>query len=84
VADPKLERLPDLPSWDEGTAAMWQRAIAELAAKKLRFVMRHRERYVKAWIAATGLHPTECKMVELHHPPDADGTMRVTIQIERK
>jgi len=25
---------------------------------------RHKERYVRAWIAATGLHPTECELVE--------------------
>lgn len=44
---------------------------------QLRSLMRHRERYVKAWIAATGLHPTECVLVERRM---GDGSVRITIE----
>jgi branched-subunit amino acid aminotransferase/4-amino-4-deoxychorismate lyase len=30
----------------------------------MRRLMRHRERYVKAWIAETGFKPSECEIVE--------------------
>lgn len=49
-----------------------------LAAEKMyRRVMRHRERYIRAWIAATGLHPLECEVVEQRMP---DGSMVVYVR----
>jgi hypothetical protein len=52
--------------------------IAKLAERRLRLLARHRERYLTAWIAATGLHPTECVLVER---TSADG-LTVTISVE--
>ena len=42
------------------------RAIHDAADRLLRRLTRHRDRYVRAWIAATGLHPRECQIVERH------------------
>lgn len=53
-----------------------------LAARAVRFVgqlMKHRERYLRAWIAATGLHPTECELVEEVWPADFNGVIRTRI-----
>lgn len=34
-------------------------------------IMKNREAYVEAWVAATGLHPTECEIIEEHtHGPN--------------
>jgi hypothetical protein len=49
------------------------RAAAE---RTYRRVMRHRGRYLRAWIAATGLLPTECEIVEQPVP----GGLRITIR----
>lgn len=61
---------------------VFARAIQEAANKKLRFVMKHRDRYLKAWIAATGLDPRECKMVERHFTMP-DGSMKIKLWFER-
>jgi hypothetical protein len=54
-------------------------AITELGDRVARRVMRHRERYIKAWIAATGLHPTECEVIEEVFPMSADGVIRTRV-----
>ena len=38
--------------------------IAALAQAKLREVVADRERYITAWVAETGLHPSDCVLVE--------------------
>lgn len=38
--------------------------IARAAAAQVAFVMAHRERLVCAFIAETGLRPSECELVE--------------------
>jgi hypothetical protein len=50
-----------------------------LVGRILRSLARHRERYVRAWIAATGMHPTECVLVSW---TTADG--RHVTSIERR
>jgi len=49
-----------------------------------RRVIRHRERYLKAWIAATGLHPLECEIVEEHFSDLADGKVGVRVYCRRR
>jgi hypothetical protein len=47
------------------------------AEQQAREILAHREKYLKAWIAETGLMPSECELVEeLHH----DGTRRVYVR----
>jgi hypothetical protein len=43
--------------------------------------MRHRERYLKAWIASTGMRPEDCELQELTFPPGPDGIVRVVVRI---
>lgn len=40
------------------------RELARLAAEQTAFVMAHRERLVAAFVAETGLRPSECELVE--------------------
>lgn len=54
--------------------------ITRAAEERLRLIMANRERYVEAWIAETGLHPTECVLTETK---SADG-LTVTIRVERR
>lgn len=43
---------------------LWYTTVLTAVDEQLRRLMRKRERYVKAWIAATGFHPTDCELVE--------------------
>jgi len=46
------------------TTESWvNRELYKRTERILRALLRHRERYVRAWIAATGFHPTECVLV---------------------
>ena len=55
--------------------ADFQRALNYAAEQHYRRLMRHAERYVKAWVAATGVHPKEAVLVVQNTP---DGfTMKV-------
>ena len=58
--------------------------IATLADRVLRSLMRHRERYLRAWIAATGLHPLEAELVEELYPPSSDGVIRTRVYVRRR
>lgn len=51
--------------------------IRKRAAKIYALLMQNRERYVRAWCAATGIHPTEARMVERDN---SDGSKTVTIE----
>ena len=42
----------------------FQKALSDLADKRARFLLRHRERFLKAWMAATGVDPREAVLVE--------------------
>lgn len=57
------------------------REIAALVARKMRFLARHRERYVRAWIAATGMRPEDCMLVEEQLPMDTSGAIRMNVYI---
>lgn len=39
-------------------------ALRQKSARMLRALMRHRERYLKAWIAQTGILPADAVLVE--------------------
>jgi hypothetical protein len=41
-------------------------AASRACDRLIRQLTRHRERYLRAWIAATGLDPRECELVEEH------------------
>lgn len=56
--------------------------IAEIAAKVQRAVMRHRERYLRAWVAATGLSPLEAELIEEVYPIGEDGVIRTRVYIK--
>lgn len=56
----------------EDLEAMVARSVAE--------VMAHRERYVKAWVAETGLLPSECEMVEEQHYGEDRVTTTITVR----
>lgn len=77
------EVLDEDPEYEPGRPAVEQAAnlfmvsMSERVAKLMRQLMRHRERYVKAWVAATGLHPTECQLVEQVSAIDGSVTVRV-------
>ena len=53
--------------------------IDEAVRAKTLFIAKHRERYIEAWMAETGLLPSESMLVEQHC---ADG--RTTVRIERR
>jgi hypothetical protein len=53
--------------------------IAELASEKLRVIYANRERYVEAWIAETGLLPSESELVE-----DISDPLRTAIRVRRR
>ena len=40
--------------------------IQEIVKKQFDMIMENREKYIQAFVAETGLHPTECEMVEQH------------------
>lgn len=54
--------------------------ILQLAEQHHRRLMRHRERYVKAWLAETGLLPSECEIVEERFTTATGFTTRVTVR----
>lgn len=58
-------------------------AIAKKAAESMRGLMRHRERYIRAWIAVTGIHPAECEWVE-EVQPLADGVVRTVCYVRKR
>jgi hypothetical protein len=45
---------------------------------------RHRERYIRAWVAATGVHPTEAELVETteHTATGVQTTIRVRRRVQ--
>lgn len=53
-------------------------AIRKAAEERLQLIMKHREKYLEAWIAEHGCHPSECHIEEIHHP---DG--RLTLAVVR-
>lgn len=58
-------------------SADFSKIIMALAEEKLRYIAAHRERLVEAWIAETGLLPSESMLVEQNMQ---DGTTRVWIE----
>ena len=42
--------------------------VREAVAKKMLDIAAYREKYIEAWIAATGLHPTECELIQQELP----------------
>lgn len=56
-----------------------ERLAAELRAK----ILANRERYLAAWLAETGLLPSECEIVERRRP-DADGLLTVVVTVRRR
>ena len=51
--------------------------FAEQARAYLAKVHAFREKYLRAWIAETGMKPTECTLVEKRLP---DGTLRMWVE----
>jgi len=47
-------------------------------------VMRHRERYLRAWIAATGLRPEECELVEVGPVVGPDNVAAVRVYVRKR
>jgi hypothetical protein len=59
-------------------------ALRQAAASMFRRVIRHRERYIRAWIAATGIRPEECELVEEVYPVGVDGVARTVVRVQRR
>lgn len=51
--------------------------LRKKAEKVYALLMQHRERYIRAWCAATGVYPTDAKLVERDN---GDGSKTVTIE----
>lgn len=51
--------------------------LAAAAEQRLKEIMANREKLVMAWIAETGLLPSESEIVETSHP---DGSMSVHVR----
>ncbi len=57
-------------------------AIRKAADEQLAHIMANRDAYVKAWIAETGLLPSEC-VLEESRCVDADGSVVVTMRVRK-
>lgn len=55
-------------------------SIAELAREKVRLITENRERYLEAWVAETGLLPSECELVETTSSTPESITVTVRVQ----
>lgn len=53
--------------------------VSRLAEARLTQIVMHREAYLSAWIAETGLKPSECELVE-----DRNDPMRVVVSVRRR
>ena len=86
--DPNTRRAKAaLPTSKELLAAATPALVDHLrqAANRLHArVMRHRERYLRAWIAATGLHPEECELVEVGPLVGPDNVAAVRVYVQRR
>ena len=58
----------------------WQEKMDRIAAEHLRIIHQNREVYVAAFLAETGLHPSECELVETR---STDG-MTTTVRIQKR
>ena len=65
-------------SREETVRGSFYDAIAAKAARVVRSLHRHRDRYVKAWSAQTGISPTDAILVE-RQAWDASTSCMVTI-----
>ena len=54
-------------------------SLAEVISERLKLIHEGRERLVEAWIAETGLKPSECMLVEQHR---TDGS--ITLRVEKR
>jgi hypothetical protein len=55
----------------------FQQRIQQRAAELLTEIAANREKYLTAWVAETGLQPSECMLVEQRKP---DGSLTVTVE----
>lgn len=81
----KLDRTPEVDDFLDALHLAGQRLY--------KCLMRHRDRYIKAWVAATGVYPTEAVLKEyrtetgfetqvvLQRLEDKDETLRVYEQV---
>lgn len=63
------------------------KSLTEAAAALWNHIMAHRERYVEAWVAETGLRPSESELVEeVRHETGEDGQtlMRSIVRIRKR
>lgn len=59
-------------------------ALRAKAERMTRSLMRHRDRYLKAWLACTGLNPTDAVMVERQSFDRDTGSVVLTVEIVSK
>jgi len=52
---------------ESGQSFEWSAAMLRAQEEALRDVMRNRETLIGAFVAETGLHPSECELVEQRH-----------------
>jgi hypothetical protein len=58
--------------------------VERKAAVIFRSLIRHRERYIRAWVAATGVHPKDAEIVECQELTANGVTMTVTIRSKQE
>lgn len=60
----------------------WGRGLREAAAKQMQLITSNREAYIAAWMAETGLLPSESLLVEtVEH---IGTTIRTTVEVKRR
>ena len=57
--------------------------LADAAARLSRNLERHQERYIRAWVAATGIRPEDAELVQWTEC-DESGVVRTVTQVRRK
>lgn len=72
------DHLPSVPLEYTPPPSEFAEYVSKMAFRRMRAIDRHRERYVSAWYAQTGIDPRDAMLVEQDH---ADG--RKTLTIER-
>lgn len=63
----------------DGPSAMSD-SLRRAECERVTYIMANRERFLEAWIAETGLHPSECVLVETTDP----GSLKTVVMVRRR
>ena len=79
-AGPPVSNAPSLPRADPA----WVESMRAKAGRITRALFRHRDRYLKAWVAQTGILPTDAVIVERQQLDPAGATMVQIFEVMSK